>query len=91
MARITVGTLAALRSKQPVTTPAQPTAAIPADGGTALYNMVRTAAAQGQSVAYIDQLVNGAYQRREISVPASLIGPDGRVDTAALLTLFVGG
>lgn len=90
VARITEGTLAALRSKQ-----AQPAASVqaapaaPAEG-SALYKMVLTAAAQGQSAAYIDQLVNGAYERQEISVPASLIGADGRVDTATLLALFVG-
>ncbi|NSY39429.1 hypothetical protein [Leisingera sp. ANG59] len=90
VARITEGTLAALRSKQ-----AQPAAAVqaapaaPAEG-SALYKMVLTAAAQGQSAAYIDQLVNGAYERQEITVPASLIGADGRVDTATLLALFVG-
>ncbi|MDC0657528.1 hypothetical protein N6L27_05925 [Leisingera sp. SS27] len=90
VARITEGTLAALRSKQ-----AQPAAAVPeapaaAAEGSALYKMVATAAAQGQSAAYIDQLVNGAYERQEITVPASLIGADGRVDTATLLALFVG-
>ncbi|UWQ78503.1 hypothetical protein K3725_14455 [Leisingera sp. S132] len=90
VARITEGTLAALRSKQ-----AQPAAAVPetpvaAAEGSALYKMVATAAAQGQSAAYIDQLVNGAYERQEITVPASLIGAGGRVDTATLLALFVG-
>ncbi|WP_291727685.1 hypothetical protein [Leisingera sp. F5] len=90
VARITAGTLAALRSKQ--VNPEnlnQAAAAAPAEG-TALYKMVLTAAAQGQSEAYIDQLVNGAYERKEITVPASLIGADGRVDTATLLALFVG-
>lgn len=94
VARITAGTLAALRSKQTTTAPVQPTqpaGTAPVAEGSALFQMVRTAAAQGQSAAYIDQLVNGAYQRQEISVPASLIGADGRVDTATLLTLFVGG
>ncbi|OED50603.1 hypothetical protein [Leisingera sp. S232] len=90
VARITEGTLAALRSKQ--VQPAasvQTTPAAPAET-SALYKMVLTAAAQGQSEAYIDQLVNGAYERQEITVPASLIGDDGRVDTATLLALFVG-
>ncbi|MEX0302364.1 MAG: hypothetical protein AB3N24_08080 [Leisingera sp.] len=90
VARITAGTLAALRSKQAdpaAETPAAPAA--PAEG-TALFKMVMTAAAQGQSEAYIDQLVNGAYERREITVPDSLIGAGGRVDTATLLALFVG-
>ncbi|WP_264212690.1 hypothetical protein [Leisingera thetidis] len=90
VARITEGTLAALRSKQ--TQPAAAVQAAPAapGEGPALYKMVLTAAAQGQSEAYIDQLVNGAYERQEISVPASLIGADGRVDTATLMALFVG-
>lgn len=91
MARITAGTLEALRSKPGSAAQAQPTVATPAEDGSALYQMVRAAAAQGQSAAYIDQLVNGAYQRQEISVPASLISADGRVDTATLLTLFIGG
>lgn len=90
VARITAGTLAALRSKQAnPESLTQAAAAAPAEG-TALYKMVLTAAAQGQSGAYIDQLVNGAYERKEITVPASLIGADGRVDTATLLVLFLG-
>lgn len=91
VARITAGTLAALRSKQAEPGPAAPAAApaAPAEG-TALFRMVMTAAAQGQSEAYIDQMVNGAYARREITVPASLIDASGRVDTATLLALFVG-
>lgn len=91
VARITAGTLAALRSKQAEPGPAAPAAvpAAPAEG-TALFKMVMTAAAQGQSEAYIDQMVNGAYARREITVPASLIDASGRVDTATLLALFVG-
>ncbi|WP_291737459.1 hypothetical protein [Leisingera sp. F5] len=90
VARITAGTLAALRSRQANPESLnQAAAAAPAEG-TALYKMVLTAAAQGQSEAYIDQLVNGAYERKEITLPASLIGADGRVDTATLLALFVG-
>ncbi|UWQ40549.1 hypothetical protein K3718_13420 [Leisingera aquaemixtae] len=91
VARITAGTLAALRSKQAEPGPATPAAAAAAPAeGTALFKMVMTAAAQGQSEAYIDQMVNGAYARREITVPASLIDASGRVDTATLLALFVG-
>jgi len=90
VARITAGTLAALRSKQAEPEAPAPAAAAAPAVGTALFKMVMTAAAQGQSEAYIDQLVNGAYERQEISVPASLIGADGRVDTATLLALFVG-
>ncbi|MEW2912697.1 hypothetical protein [Leisingera sp. JC11] len=90
VARITEGTLAALRSKQGTQPSAAPAPAAVTAEGSALYKMVLTAAAQGQSAAYIDQLVNGAYERQEISVPASLIGADGRVDTATLLALFVG-
>lgn len=91
VARITAGTLAALRSKQgePGTAAPAAAAADPAES-TALFKMVMTAAAQGQSEAYIDQMVNGAYERQEITVPASLIRADGRVDTATLLALFVG-
>ncbi|UWQ29552.1 hypothetical protein [Leisingera sp. M523] len=90
VARITAGTLAALRSKQANPESLNQAAAAAPAAGTALYKMVLTAAAQGQSEAYIDQLVNGAYERKEITVPASLIGADGRVDTATLLALFVG-
>ncbi|WP_323777810.1 hypothetical protein [Leisingera sp.] len=90
VARITAGTLAALRSKRVnPESRTQAAAAVPA-AGTALYKLVLTAAVQGQSGAYIDQLVNAAYERKEITVPASLIGADGRVDTATLLVLFVG-
>ncbi|UWQ57536.1 hypothetical protein K3722_13545 [Leisingera caerulea] len=91
VARITAGTLAALRNKQAEAATAGPAAAATAPAeGTALSKMVMTAAAQGQSEAYIDQMVNGAYARQEITVPASLIRADGRVDTATLLALFVG-
>ncbi|MBY6058137.1 hypothetical protein [Leisingera daeponensis] len=91
VARITQGTLAALRSKQgSQPAPMAPDQSAAAAEGSALYNMVLTAAAQGQSEAYIDQLVNGAYERQDITVPASLIGADGRVDTATLLALFIG-
>ncbi|MBY6069243.1 hypothetical protein KUW17_21040 [Leisingera aquaemixtae] len=85
VARITEGTLAALRSKQAAGSAAPATV-----DGSALYKMVRSAAAQGQSEAYIDQLVNSAYERGEITVPAGLIGAGGRVDTATLLALFTG-
>ncbi|WP_241479047.1 hypothetical protein [Leisingera sp. ANG-M1] len=90
VARITAGTLAALRSKQAEPGAAAEAAPAVSAESTALFKMVMTAAAQGQSEAYIDQLVNGAYERQEITVPASLIGADGRVDTATLLALFVG-
>lgn len=90
VARITAGTLAALRSKQGEPGTAAPAAAADPAESTALFKMVMTAAAQGQSEAYIDQMVNGAYERQEITVPASLIRADGRVDTATLLALFVG-
>lgn len=87
--KITAGTLAALRSRppQPATAPQAP--GLAAAGGSALFRMVRTAAAQGQSEAYIHQLVNAAYRRQEISVPASLIRADGQVDTATILALLV--
>lgn len=90
VARITEGTLAALRSKQAAGSAAPAPAQPAAVDGSALYKMVRSAAAQGQSEAYIDQLVNSAYERGEITVPAGLIGAGGRVDTATLLALFTG-
>ncbi|MFW8635551.1 hypothetical protein [Cribrihabitans pelagius] len=89
VARITAGTLAALRT--PRSAGPQPAAAAPPaplENGSPLYRMVATAAAQGQSQTYIDRMVNAAYAADEVSVPAVLIGADGQVDTATLLALF---
>ena len=95
VAQITVGTLAALRKNagSPQVQAVLNTA--PAQSGTpttqnALYAMVLRAVEQGQSVQYIDQMVNAAYRNNQVTVPALLLTADNRVDTQALLTLFVG-
>ncbi|MFV1591890.1 hypothetical protein VWZ88_04885 [Phaeobacter sp. JH20_36] len=92
VAQMTAGTLAALRRGSQTATAAQPAAPAPAasQAHTALYSMVLRAVGQGQSPAYIDQMVNDAYRSQSITVPAALIGADGRVDTATILALFVG-
>ncbi|WP_417474315.1 hypothetical protein [Leisingera sp.] len=90
VARMTAGTLAALRSSPSQPGPTLSASTPGADEGSALFRMVRTAAAQGQSEAYIHQLVNAAYQQKKVAVPASLIRADGEVDTATILALFVG-
>ncbi len=90
VARMTAGTLAALRSSPSQPGPTLSASTSGADEGSALFRMVRTAAAQGQSEAYIHQLVNAAYQQKKVAVPASLIRADGEVDTATILALFVG-
>ncbi|MFS4581473.1 hypothetical protein [Phaeobacter sp. C3_T13_0] len=94
VAQMTAGTLAALRrgseEAKPAVQTAAATGATASQAHTALYSLVLRAAGQGQSPAYIDQMVNDAYQSQAITVPAALIGADGRVDTATILALFVG-
>lgn len=92
MDKMTANTLAVLRqgAQTDAAATAAPAAPVTAVQRTALYELLMTAVAQGQSQDYIDQLVNGAHARQEITVPESLIGPDGRVDTATLLAVFVG-
>ena len=100
VARMTAGTLAALRSQ-----PASPAASAPPETGTAadptagtaantessaLYALVLKAVNQGQSEAYVDQLLNEALRAGEISVPQALIRKDGSVDTATILAVFTG-
>ncbi len=60
-----------------------PRAAALAD--TPLTALVRGAAAEGQSPAYIDALVNDAAARGTVAVPADLRTTEGRVDTPVLL------
>lgn len=97
VAQITAGTLAALRTgsaKLPTQASDLVQQAIvkaPTTGQpNALYAMVLHAVQQGQSVQYIDQLVNEAYRAEEIAVPSVLLTAAGKVDTKALLTLFIG-
>jgi len=90
MSKITAGTLAALRSPAPTAAAQTDTGGqAPQAGGGALYQLVMTAHAQGQSPAYIDQMLNAAYQRGQISVPEGLVRADGRVDTTTILSLFI--
>ncbi|MCG7627186.1 hypothetical protein MHM88_05165 [Epibacterium sp. MM17-32] len=91
IAKMTQGTLAALRSgaASPAAAPAAPATAAETASVSALYQMVMTAHAQGQSEAYIDQLLNDAHARQQITVPEGLIGADGRVDTATILSLLI--
>jgi len=88
VAKMTAGTLAALRSGT-ASRPAETSAAADTGNGSALYHMVMKAHAQGQSEAYIDRLLNEAHSRKDIEVPAGLIDADGRVDTATILSLFI--
>lgn len=93
VAQMTAGTLAALRSggSKSTSTAAETTApASASQTHTALYGMVLRAVGQGQSPAYIDQMVNEAYRTQAITVPPTLIDAEGRVDTATILALFVG-
>ncbi|APG45472.1 hypothetical protein PhaeoP97_00008 [Phaeobacter porticola] len=92
VAQMTAGTLAALRRGSDASKPAAVTrdTTSASQAHTALYSMVLRAVGQGQSPAYIDQMVNDAYRSQTITVPAALIGADGRVDTATILALFVG-
>lgn len=89
ISKMTAGTIAALRAKKPE--PAAPQTAPTADAAavSAIYALVMSAHAQGQSEAYIDQLLNEAHARNDIAVPTGLIGADGRVDTRTILSLFI--
>ena len=60
--------------------PAAPKAA------SGLEGMVIEALGQGQSESYIDALVNDAAQKGRVEVPSALVTPEGRVDTAVLLS-----
>ncbi|MEQ8902586.1 MAG: LysM domain-containing protein [Roseovarius sp.] len=51
-----------------------------------LEGMVIEALGQGQSESYIDALVNDAAQKGRVEVPSALVTPEGRVDTAVLLS-----
>lgn len=99
VAQITAGTLAALRTGASNRSTSGGETVARSQGGavaptseqpTALYAMVMQAVQQGQSVQYIDRLVNEAYQANEITVPPVLLTNAGTVDTKTLLTLFVG-
>ncbi|WP_416367842.1 hypothetical protein [Tritonibacter mobilis] len=90
MSKMTASTLAALRSPAPTAAAQTDTGGRASQaGGGALYQLVMTAHAQGQSPAYIDQMLNAAYQRGQISVPEGLVRADGRVDTTTILSLFI--
>ncbi|NIZ14087.1 hypothetical protein [Phaeobacter sp. HF9A] len=94
MAKMTAGTLAVLRGSGrteggAATATVAPAPTSDAAAGSELLRMVMTAHEQGQSDAYIDRLLNDAYSRQAITVPAGLIGADGRVDTATILSLFI--
>ncbi|CUH77790.1 hypothetical protein TRM7557_01585 [Tritonibacter multivorans] len=91
IAKMTAGTLAALRGQGTADAAAPTAAQSAADEAavSALYSMVVTAVSQGQSEGYIDQLVNDAYAKGEIAVPAGLIDGTGRVDTQSILSLFI--
>lgn len=81
--------IGALRST-PAATPETGASVAGGDAGAlnSLYTMVTGALSQGQSPAYIDQLLNEALKNGEISVPAGLILPSGQVDTTSILALF---
>ncbi len=82
IAQITSGTLAALRGTDAGTTGAAEAETLT---GT-ITGVVRDALAQGQSKEQIDKLLNEAVQSRSITLPDSLIRPDGSVDTGAILS-----
>lgn len=99
VAQIAAGTLAALRNGQST---GADTAAVGVSAhagpspisnqgsaaGNGLYSMVLVALEQGQSVSYIDRMVNEAYQANEVTVPDLLLTATGEVNTKALLALF---
>lgn len=91
IAKMTAGTIATLRGQgnSAAAVPTTEQSAAEAAAASALYSMVVTAVSQGQSEAYIDQLVNDAYAKGEIAVPLGLVGASGRVDTKAILSLFI--
>lgn len=83
--------IGALRRSQAGATEATIAAPVTTEQATAinsLYTLVTGAFAQGQSEAYIDQLLNESLQSGEITVPAALMLPDGRVDTKSVMAMF---
>ncbi len=92
IAKLAAGTLTALRTHntgQTAVAAVTQKTANDAAAVSALYRLVVTAHSQGQSMSYIDQMLNDAYARGEVSVPAGLITADNRVDTKAILSLFI--
>jgi len=80
-----------LQSMQAEVAPAQaepqPSPAEPGpEAASGLESMVIDALGQGQSETYIDALVNDAAQKGRVEVPSALVTPEGRVDTAVLLS-----
>jgi len=92
VAKLAAGTLTALRTqktgKTVIAAVTQETAN-DAAAISALYRLVVTAHSQGQSMSYIDQMLNDAYTRGEVRVPSGLVTTDNRVDTKAILNLFI--
>lgn len=92
VAKLAAGTLTALRTHEGGESAVEPITQETADDAaavSALYRLVVTAHSQGQSMSYIDQLLNDAYVRGDVSVPSGLITADNRVDTKAILSLFI--
>ncbi|WP_238365634.1 LysM peptidoglycan-binding domain-containing protein [Mesobacterium pallidum] len=58
-------------------------------GASALQSLVSKALAEGRTDSYIDQLVNEAAGRGDVSVPKALVTNEGRVDTSTLLASIV--
>ncbi len=93
MSLLTTGTLAALRSHSGDEKPAETTSTHSPEhvaAVTNIYVLVTTAVAQGQSDAEIDRMLNRSFAAGEIDVPPGLVGADGHVDSATILSLFVG-
>lgn len=58
-------------------------------GAQALQSLVSRALQEGRTDSYIDQLVNEAAGRGDVSVPKALVTNEGRVDTSTLLASIV--
>lgn len=79
---MSLAALTGLRNRTGAAGPAPTTSAT-------LQGIVTQALREGQSDAYIDALVNEAAGKGAVAVPAMLVTPEGRVDTAVLLATLV--
>jgi hypothetical protein len=93
LATLTQGTVAALRQmplSDATSGPAPEPTAEPAADATSIYTVIKDALAQGQSTDQIDSLLNDSLRATSVTLPTELIQPDGRIDTAGIISILSG-
>lgn len=89
MARMTAGTLQALRSASAQTGQPRPSEAETKAAVSDLYQLVSEATRTGKSEAQIAVLLSEAHKTGQITVPANFVLANGDVDTQTILSLFI--